>query len=548
MLSIIILVLILCIAYTWSTQGLFSALIHLVLTVLAGALAFAAWEPMVYGFLLYRMPEQAWGVGLLIPFGLSLLGLRTLFDKAVPGNLSFHNLADKIGGALLGFCSGVLTVGMLIIGLQMIGMPSLVSYQAYKLEADGRANRAQSLMVPVDTLTAGFFSQLSGGALSPMLSDKTLPNYHPALARESSFYHQSAFWTSGYSSSRRAAHPNNFKIVENGYSVLNETPPSLKDKIQGAGSLVVVGVEVQKQVEGGAAVVDQDSIYRVTANQVVLVTAGDRSGGKPAYPVGFIQAGEYRALNSEGEFAYSDTSASVTHHWVFLVPGGQKPRFLSIKQARLDLPAQANSDSASVENLMRFGAGLATKPATPPGGTPDAGPSQIARIDNSLPFIINRNRLTGFSISFDGNQLVSGKGQIRRDPNDQFSQDLAIYGVKHNPTTKIVKVNFGGRKPGSLFGRAIDKAVQVTQPPILKTASNKTYFAMGYVVTMGPAEFRFSFDPAQNMRSFGELEPGRVAAEHEVYLYFQVPIGEVVEKFSLGASDLNTIPINLKVQ
>ena len=50
--NIILLGLIGLIAYWWANQGLFSAILHLLCVIVAGAVAFGVWEPLVYGLLL----------------------------------------------------------------------------------------------------------------------------------------------------------------------------------------------------------------------------------------------------------------------------------------------------------------------------------------------------------------------------------------------------------------------------------------------------------------------------------------------------------------
>ena len=75
------------IAYWWANQGLFSATIHFVCVLCAGALAFATWEPIV-GILMSQkwMQPYAVGVALLFPFSVYLFTLRLLADKLAPDN------------------------------------------------------------------------------------------------------------------------------------------------------------------------------------------------------------------------------------------------------------------------------------------------------------------------------------------------------------------------------------------------------------------------------------------------------------------------------
>lgn len=83
-LSIVISLLVLLIAYWWANQGLFDAFIQLICVVIAGALAFALWEPITIGFLLSGggFDSYAWGVSLGFLFLGLLFLLRFVADFA----------------------------------------------------------------------------------------------------------------------------------------------------------------------------------------------------------------------------------------------------------------------------------------------------------------------------------------------------------------------------------------------------------------------------------------------------------------------------------
>ena len=57
-LNIIVLVFVLLIGYWWANQGLFSAIIHLLCVIVAGAIALALWEPIGVGLFM----KSAWFV------------------------------------------------------------------------------------------------------------------------------------------------------------------------------------------------------------------------------------------------------------------------------------------------------------------------------------------------------------------------------------------------------------------------------------------------------------------------------------------------------
>ena len=118
--NLIIIVLVAFIAYMWSQEGLFSSIIHLVCTVIAGAVAFAVWEPLAYIMLGVR-EDIAWSVSLAIPFLVTLGLLRVAMDKAIPHNIKFNNVTNLVGGGVFGVGSGIISVGILVISGRMKG-------------------------------------------------------------------------------------------------------------------------------------------------------------------------------------------------------------------------------------------------------------------------------------------------------------------------------------------------------------------------------------------------------------------------------------------
>ncbi|MFG0274722.1 MAG: hypothetical protein ACF8QF_06665, partial [Phycisphaerales bacterium] len=86
LMNIGVILFVLFIAYLWTQQGLFSAFLHFVCTLIAGAIALAVWEPLVYGVFLGMRQDLAWSLGLIVPFLVSLVVLRLASDKLIPNN------------------------------------------------------------------------------------------------------------------------------------------------------------------------------------------------------------------------------------------------------------------------------------------------------------------------------------------------------------------------------------------------------------------------------------------------------------------------------
>ena len=104
-LSILTIIVIALAAFWWGNQGAFSALLHMLCALVAGAIGFAVWEPVAYtlldaGGLPKFIPQFAWGLGLAVPFILAFVILRVLCDTLIKSNLTLPKGAELgIGGA-----------------------------------------------------------------------------------------------------------------------------------------------------------------------------------------------------------------------------------------------------------------------------------------------------------------------------------------------------------------------------------------------------------------------------------------------------------------
>jgi len=189
--SLIVIAITLGLAWTWAMRGFFSALLHMVCVVVAGAIALAVWEPAAL-LLLDKVPDKgflsglegtAWAVGLLVPFAASLAVIRTAMDKAIPGNAEVDSLWNFTGGAVCGAVSGTLTAGLVAIGIGTMWFGT--EFWGYKrMEWDATTmtmKRSGALLYPADDITAAFYSALSTSTLQPR-ANRSLAMLYPHLA------------------------------------------------------------------------------------------------------------------------------------------------------------------------------------------------------------------------------------------------------------------------------------------------------------------------------------------------------------------------------
>lgn len=127
-------VLILAVTFYQGLQGMFSALINCVLTILAAALAFAYYEDLYQGQLMAYQPDHGRAIALMAIFLVSLLVLRTIVDQLIKGNQTFPIYVDRAGGGIFGFITAMIIIGMLSIGFQMLPFDStLLGFSRFSL-------------------------------------------------------------------------------------------------------------------------------------------------------------------------------------------------------------------------------------------------------------------------------------------------------------------------------------------------------------------------------------------------------------------------------
>ena len=169
-LNIVLIALVAMIAYWWANQGLFSAIIHLLCVIVAGAIALAVWEPVTVGLLLRgnAFDNYAWGVSLVGLFVAALLLLRLATNKLIPANVDLPHWANLGFGFPVGAASGVLTIGMLIIGMGFIQSEREIfgHVGSARSARTGQVGEVGSRMwLPFHKWTDEFYSQLSVGSL-----------------------------------------------------------------------------------------------------------------------------------------------------------------------------------------------------------------------------------------------------------------------------------------------------------------------------------------------------------------------------------------------
>ncbi len=551
--NIVIVVFLLLMAYWWAMQGLLSASLHALAAVLAGAFAFALWEPLTLGLLIKRMPEFAWGVGLVGPFVLLLILIRVVLDKLVPRDVKFHDLMNKIGGALFGALAGVLAAGVVLIGVGFMPWPmDLGGYQPLSYTPPGVVTRegGSTLWVPVDRITQGFYNRLSNGAF---YNGTPLGLYVPDVVDQSALYR-----VRRDEDASLAAVPKSVK-VDTVYTikprVLSEAHPSVEpvaSKVRGDLVVVDTAFELNRDFHG---TYDSDSTLRLSPTHVRLVTWRTDSEGDTVSemhaPTGYSQvdpetnARFYWPINSN-ETLIVGVNPMEQIGFIFDVPAGQTPQFLLVRRLRLSLPGVPVSDPTMVaaafgrvdDDMSGQGGGdgmFANGDGTGNSvGDRDGQRTGVAAVEvelsNKLEIAFSKNQVTAFK--YDESEIRSGLAEIRK-PSGAMSRSNRLDAIMLPSHQEMVRLKLDRDQASSLFGRVMVIAAQVGEM-FLTDTSGQPWYATSYNLVRPDRTQLLAVDV--DVRSAKQIPVNDMRPGDKLYLFFPVRKGATIKSFTIGST------------
>ena len=562
--NVLVIVLLLGLAYWWSLQGLFSAWLHLLCVVAAGALAFALWEPLVTGFLIHRMPYHAWGVGLIAPFVLLLIGLRAGMDQVVTQNLYFDEWLNKLGGAVGGFLAAVLCVGIGLIGVGFLPLPAGIGgYKPYFINADGDVvpNRSGQLWLGADEWAERFFASVSYGPFAPWggESGQSLALYHPALRKQASLYRLS------YDENASPAAVPGEVVVKDAFArrlPLRGGPEVIRTAAKNharAQKIVVVDTEWRNRKLG---TYDSDGTLRVSPSQIHLV-AWDTSGAAPeaslVEPVAYSQQppdGPRRLLDVIDSDQRDQMATSFPElkseniGWVFLLGEKQTPKFLLARQLRLRIPPDPQAPSEDVLRVLGRPKG---GPVVASGGENGDGENgsdgktekkngrkagdtwmEEVALNDKLPRAFSKNKVMQFQFGAGemSDAIRSGSADRITPPQGAVSQAIRVRRVYSPSHQAVIRIRVDRESAQSMFGAARAAAASL-RSIFLRDGRGQEWQPMGYVLLRSDNTMKIRMGQ-DVVRRAADLPASEMTSGDELYLYFSVGRGVEIESFNVG--------------
>lgn len=158
MLNLVAALLVILVTAFWAFQGLFSAVIMFCEAMLALMTAFSFYEPMADYWKDSLDKELSEPGFLFVIFFGTLIVLRFLSDKFIPGTIRAHQIVDRVGGGLFGLFTALILVGVMLISVQML--PIGRTTMGFE-RINPRTGRMNSIWLNADGFTLGLVNMLS---------------------------------------------------------------------------------------------------------------------------------------------------------------------------------------------------------------------------------------------------------------------------------------------------------------------------------------------------------------------------------------------------
>lgn len=572
-------------AYIWSSRGFFSALIHMICVLAAGAIAFGVWEPVAY-LILDQSGDRgfgsmlggvAWGISLALPFAISLALLRAAVDKLLPFNAQCESSVDYIGGAICGLVSGVISCGIIVLSIGYLRLePDFGGYKPVVFTSgSGRGSLEQNKnnLVPwVDRLTARLYSGLS---LTTLRTNEPLAKWRADLETEGG-----ALRTTYEGKSRNAYKPD--AVVFQGWYTVgnpqgNQTIESLmpdawddtNQKITDLrGDPFTMGYIGGFNIKFKSAAKEKTGQVLVGNGQIRLVVQrGDEEEYKALHPIALVtniedptkvEYARFRFNSDETYIASVGGSSEANMAFEFPIPQGYHPIALYVKGVRINIedgakpneyPTPADRDTVIQSGNMAGMGGVGPilgpdgQPVEAPPTTGNTGPT--IEVSNILGVIIQRGTEQGVEVAQEGRGWVIRSGEMTlntdqlKGRNAGIESQLQVNRFSTNEDTVVVKVDVSPSKRSNDFGKVWDQADKDKPPTLIDTNGTK-YEAVGYVYK-DPSIFRLRYTRGEPLKGLAAAPSvSRSNPNRELKLVFSVSFGVDITEFRIGDLVLDT--------
>ncbi len=583
--------------YLWLTRGFFSALLHLVCVIIAGAVAFAFWEPLAYlilkssptkGFLVW-LGGSSYAIALIVAFAVSLVVLRVIADKVVPGNAQAEKVPDMIGGGICGFMSGMITAGITIIGVGSLWIKQdSLGYQRLSWSGADSAFRSDKrvLLIKPDDFVAALYGGLSKTVFEPK-PEAALARQYPALADVPSAYRRTRdsgrgkpflrpsdvslerTFTVGLTADGRTIEGSQIENILRSRGEITETADNLRVMNRKGQNIAQDGAHTAGYIVSFSPTAREKAVSQIafTPAQGRLVCVNDEGDAVEVFPIAFISRidpGNAGDPNVDGIVAYERYTLTDDQGLgtvagdgaprmglEFLVPKGYKAASLYVKNLRVDVrnrkvdvrfasgdDRQTAVDSGSVFGGAQTPVNEANAQVVVMGGNfRSKGITTGASMQPRTT--LQSGSEGGLTVSKE-RKIIAGEATFNVPDMKRFQIDRALRVDSFEPTpgTKLIHVfitpSQGAEEPAIDFSKPPLRGIY-DRPMSLVDTENNRYPCIGYVYQgqrLGGIRFTRS-NPLQGLADVPE-RPGPTVRNLQVVLLFEITEGANIIGFAMG--------------
>ncbi len=273
-------------AYQMFIQGLFSAVIMAVLSLVSAALALNYFEPMAQwlnGFGIAAFGTQ--GGSLMLIFAFTLVIFREATDRLIKGNMRFPVYIDRPASAFFGLITSLTVVGIFTLGFQMLPISeNIIGFNRFP-DLNNLEER-KSLFPGPDSFVAGVFTQFSNYSFH---GSNSFDSSHPDLTAELYFDRLTID-----PASRQEAAQDAITLQKAWILTEQVTDIGTGQAVTASGTLLAVRINIKKGAvdsseNRGAA--DPDGVIRFALGNIRLVGYEHDGPGVTVHPLGILRPG-----------------------------------------------------------------------------------------------------------------------------------------------------------------------------------------------------------------------------------------------------------------
>lgn len=591
-LSFTLFVLILAIAFFQATQGLFSALIMVLLTICCGAVAVGTHEYVAMTFLANKWrPDYAMAISLAVTFGVPLLILRAAMDNLIRRSCLLPSWVDRVGGGACGLLSAMILVGMIALTVQMIPFSgSFLGYARIEMPVrEVREEGGEPTPPRVDRpdeelfLTPDRFAIALGGVLSDGLFSS-----QRSFSDEHIDYVQAMGWRNAVPSEvPRYSPPDSIKVIRHEVVPFvyweepkprKDDPPNYKQLEPEAGKeFRMVRVELKKDAMGSA------KKHLFTIRQFRLEGREEGSNRRNQYyPIGIQTARKGDSTNRHVRLtAYRNKDWPVIDEVfeprddnngqveiVYELPKGFKPDYLEFRRgARVALsfgPAGAGEpkgedagskpEGTAVNATTTPDKNAADKPAdsrtassasdrASKGGRVKSFTAKKAEFGDNVPV-----KLTAYArlknAEIERGKLANGH-LVGYVDEQEGGKEAAVNKLDVPDDKQLLHLSTEFLKARSTFGGALSYAVKTMQNYLVQDENGNQYQLVGKYAEAdvdGRRVFELQYFRDQSgsiggVGAFDKIKEKHLEKDYTLVLLFLVDPGAKIVSFSTGGGD-----------